>query len=76
METTVYILLILTSVVGLTFIVERGLALRWKKVVPPEIESAIAACQSPSDVAMLDRVCQKHASPLGRLLLLAISRLN
>lgn len=76
METIVYILLILTSVVGLTFIVERGLALRWKKVVPPEIESAIAACQSPADVAMLDRVCQQHASPLGRLLLLAISRLN
>jgi biopolymer transport protein ExbB len=67
METLVYLLLITTSIVGLTFIVERGLALRWKKVVPPEIESAIAACQTREDVAMLDRVCQQHASPISRL---------
>jgi len=41
MEPFIYALLILTSVVGLTFIVERGLALRWLKVVPPEIEAAV-----------------------------------
>lgn len=38
METIVYVLLFITSVIGLAFIVERGLALRWKKVVPPEID--------------------------------------
>ena len=43
MESLVYILLVATSVVGLTFIVERGLALRWKKVIPPEIEAAVEA---------------------------------
>ena len=31
MEAIVYVLLIITSLVGRTFIVERGLALRWKK---------------------------------------------
>jgi biopolymer transport protein ExbB len=76
METVVYIMLIVTSVVGLTFIVERGLTLRWKKVVPPEIESAVESCQTPGDVPMLKRVCEQHTSPLGRLLLLAINRLN
>jgi len=76
MEALVYILLILTSVVGLTFIVERGLALRWKKVVPPEIESAVDACQSHDDAERLKRVCAKHNSPLGRLLVLAIKRLS
>ena len=44
MEAIVYVLLIITSLVGLTFIVERGLALRWKRVVPPEIEAAVDAC--------------------------------
>lgn len=76
MEFFVYILLILTSIVGLTFIVERGLALRWKKVLPPEIESAVDACQSRADTERLKRVCEKHASPLGRLLVLAVDRLS
>lgn len=69
-------MLIVTSVVGLTFIVERGLALRWKKVVPPAIESAVESCQSREDVPMLKRVCEQNASPLSRLLLLAVSRLD
>ena len=76
METIVYVMLIATSVVGLTFIVERGLALRWKKVVPPVIESAVESCQTREDVPMLKRVCEQHASPLSRLLLLAVNRLN
>jgi biopolymer transport protein ExbB len=76
METLVYVMLIATSVVGLTFIVERGLALRWKKVVPPAIESAVESCQTSEDVPLLKRVCEQHTSPLSRLLLLAINRLN
>jgi biopolymer transport protein ExbB len=76
METIVYVMLIATSVVGLTFIVERGLALRWKKVVPPAIESAVESCQTREDVPMLKRACEQYASPLSRLLLLAVNRLN
>jgi biopolymer transport protein ExbB len=76
MELLVYGLLIVTSVVGLTFIVERGWALRWRKVLPPEIESAVASCRNPEDVPMLRRVCEQHDSPLSRLLLLAADRLS
>jgi biopolymer transport protein ExbB len=76
MEILVYALLILTSVIGLAFIVERGWALRWRKVLPPEIASAVASCQNSGDVPMLRRVCQQHNSALGRLLLLAAERLN
>ena len=57
MEIIIYILLGFTSVIGLAFIVERGIALRWRKVVPPEIEAAVQSCQSREDVAMLRRVC-------------------
>jgi len=71
-----YILLPLTSVVGLAFIVERGLALRWKKVVPPEVESAVESCQSAEDVAVLQRVCKQKPSPLSRLLIQAAEHLN
>jgi biopolymer transport protein ExbB len=76
MEILVYALLIVTSLVGLAFIIERGWALRWRKVMPPEVESAVASCQTAGDVPMLRRVCQQHDSALSRLLLLASERLN
>ncbi|KAB2648626.1 MAG: hypothetical protein DVB33_07695, partial [Verrucomicrobia bacterium] len=66
MEYLVYSLLIITSIIGMTFIVERGLALRWKKVVPQKIEDAIEACKSKNDADMVKRVCEQNASPLGR----------
>jgi biopolymer transport protein ExbB len=76
MEPVVYVLLFVTSVVGLTFIVERGIALRWRRVVPPEVEAAVESCQSPEDVPMLRRVCQQHHSPVSRLLLIAAEHLD
>src|SRR5437667_10915207 len=72
----VYVLLLVTSVVGLTFIVERGIALRWRRVLPPEIEAAVESCQWPEDVPMLRRVCEQHKSPLSRLLVLAADHLH
>jgi biopolymer transport protein ExbB len=72
----IYILLGLTSVVGLAFIVERAWTLRWPKVVPPEITAALASCKSRDDLKMLRRVCEQKPSPLGRLLLLAAEHLD
>jgi biopolymer transport protein ExbB len=71
-----YVLLPLTSIVGLAFIIERGLALRWRKVVPPAVEAAIESCQTRADVAMLERVCRQTPSPLSRLLLEAVAHLD
>ncbi len=76
MELVVYILLILTSVVGLTFIIERGLALRWAKVLPPSIEAAVRSCGGAGEVGMLRKVCADHPSPLGRILVLASDHLD
>jgi len=76
MDTLVYLMLGLTSIVGLAFIVERGLALRWSKVVPPEITRSLAACATRDDTKTLCRACEKKPSPLGRLLLLAADHLD
>lgn len=76
MEAVVYILLILTSIVGLTFIVERGIALRWQTVIPAEIEAAVESCLARADVPVLQRVCQQKKSPLSRILLQAAERLD
>jgi biopolymer transport protein ExbB len=76
MELVVYALLGVTSVVGLTFIIERAFALRWRRVVPNEVEAAVQACRTPEDVPMLTRVCQEHDSPMSRLLLVAADQLH
>ena len=76
MEPVVYVLLFVTSVVGFTFIVERGIALRWRRVVPSQVEAAVESCQAPEDVPMLRRVCQQHKSPTSRLLLIAAEHLD
>jgi len=76
MELIVYLLLILTSIVGLTFIIERAFALRWGRVVPREVEAAVQSCQTPEDVPMLRRVCQQHNSVMSRLLLTAADHLE
>lgn len=76
MEYVVYGLLMLTSVVGLAFVIERGIALRRRRVVPPDIEAAVESCQSPEDVPMLRRVCQQHDCPMSRLLLQAAEHMD
>jgi biopolymer transport protein ExbB len=76
MEFLVYAVLFTTSIVGLAFIVERGLALRWQKVIPPEVEAAVESCRNREDVPMLRRVCEQHDAPLSRLLLIAAGHLD
>lgn len=76
MELFIILLLIAASLAGLTFIIERGLALRWKKVVPPQVEDAVSNCREAGDRPMLRQVCEQHPSPLGRLLLLADKNLD
>jgi biopolymer transport protein ExbB len=72
----IYILLGLTSIVGLTFIVERALALRWEKVVPWQVANLLEKCETPGDLETLSAVCQQKPSALGRLLLIALERLD
>ena len=76
MENIIYLLLALTSLVGLAFIGERGWTLRWPQVVPPEITAELAQCRSRADVKHLRQVCERHPSPLGRLLVVAAEHLD
>jgi biopolymer transport protein ExbB len=76
MDLLIYTLLALTSIVGLAFIVERALALRWDKVVPPPVTGALGACRTRADVENLRRACAQKPSPLGRLLTLGADHLD
>ncbi len=76
METFFRIVMGLTSVIGLTFIVERGLMLRWGRVVPRAIEDAVEACRSSAGLAAVHAACEANPSPLSRLLLIAEQNLD
>lgn len=70
------IVLALTSVVSLTFIIERGLALRWSRIIPPVVEEAAQNCRTTAELPMLHRLCEQKPSALGRLLLVAATHLD
>jgi biopolymer transport protein ExbB len=76
MEQVFYILLILTSIIGLAFIIERGIALQARKVTPRDVEVAVSLCRSVADVPKLREVCEKTPAPLSRLLLVATDHLH
>jgi biopolymer transport protein ExbB len=69
-------LLVLTSIVGATFIIERGLALRWRKVIPQPVEEAIDRCESTSGVGQVVSVAGSVDSPISRLILHANEHLH
>src|SRR5436190_691590 len=70
------IVLLVTSVVALTFIVERGFALRWNRVIPPPIENGVAFYKSADDLPRLRAVCEENPSTCGRLLLFLSEHLD
>ena len=67
--------LVATSIVSVAFMVERGLALRRGKAVPPGLALALEDCQNKEDLQGVKLLCQQQPSPLGRLALAAIEHL-
>lgn len=76
METLIIISLVAISITAVTFIVERGLALRGKKVVPQPLVDAVLNYGSGRDLQMLKSVCAQNASPLAKLLLFSSEHLD
>lgn len=76
MELLIILALVGTSVTTVTFIVERGLALRGFKVIPDPLVDAVANYGSSRDMNVLRAVCTQNASPLARLLLFACDHLD
>ncbi len=70
------IALVVTSVTAVTFIVERGLALRVKKNIPQALIDAVLSYGSGRDLQMLKSVCAQNASPLSKLLLFSSDHLD
>lgn len=76
METVILIVLVITSVTAVTFIVERGIALRVRKVIPQPLIDAVLNYSSGRDLQMLKTVCAQNACPLSKLLLFSADHLD
>ncbi|HWN93857.1 MAG TPA: MotA/TolQ/ExbB proton channel family protein [Methylomirabilota bacterium] len=76
MHTFFIVILVLTSVVALTFIVERALALRWGRVIPPAVQHVVEFYKSTDQLPQLRQVCEHHPSTLSRLLLFVSQHLD
>jgi biopolymer transport protein ExbB len=76
MHTFFIAILVIASIVALTFIVERGLALRWNRIIPPPIENAVSFYRSPDDLPRLRAVCEENPSTCARLLLFVTAHLD
>lgn len=70
------LLLLLLSVVACTVILLRAVALREKRIVPPELESAIEGLQPGDSLEGLVRTARLHPSPLGRIITVCLNHLN
>jgi biopolymer transport protein ExbB len=70
------IALIVTSIVTVTFMIERGLALRRFKAIPPEVEWAVNNYQGPADLPKLVNACEQNPASLSRLLLFTTEHLD
>ena len=69
-------LLLATSIVAVTFIIERGLALRWNKVIPLPVQDAAENTVRKQDLPRMVQVCQMNPSPMSSLLLVAQDHLD
>jgi biopolymer transport protein ExbB len=76
MDLLFIIALFITSIISVTFMVERGWALRWTKVVPPDVQAAVIQYQSPEDLPRMKWTCEHHPSALSRLLHFAAQHLD
>jgi biopolymer transport protein ExbB len=76
MDLILYIILAITSIITVTFLIERGLALRWDKVIPPQVANEILNYTTPRDLPQIQATCEQHPSPIARLLIFTIQHLH
>ena len=61
-------MLLILSIVSLTIIIQRALALRIADVIPPTVEQAVDSFHSDTSLEPLQKILHAHSSPLSRIL--------
>jgi biopolymer transport protein ExbB len=61
--------LLLGSILGLAIVIERAFGLRSRKVLVPEIITAIKRIDSTEDIRVAERICETHKGPFANIVL-------
>lgn len=72
-------LLVAASITSLALVIERAYALRWRRIIPLDIEESVERCHNQDDLSRLKKLCQSRdfqSSPLARLILLIVDRFH
>ncbi len=65
----VMIPLLLGSVLGLAIVLERGFGLRYRKILVPEIVTAINKIRNPEHIRVAERICEANPGPFASIIL-------
>lgn len=65
----VMIPLLLGSVLGFAIVLERAYGLRYRKILVPEIVTAIRKIRSPEDMRVAERICEANPGPFASIVL-------
>lgn len=68
----VMIPLLLGSILTLAIVIERAFSLRSKKVVIPEIVTAVERIRCPADIRVAESICETHPGTFANVLLPAL----
>jgi biopolymer transport protein ExbB len=61
--------LLLGSILALAIVIERAFGLRSRKILVPEIITAIKSIKSGEDVRVAERICETHKGPFANIVL-------
>jgi biopolymer transport protein ExbB len=68
--------LFMGSILGLAIVIERAFSLRTRKVLVPEIISAIDKIKSEEDVRVAERICETYPGTFANIILTALKNQN
>lgn len=60
--------LLLCSVIGLSIVIEKSLALRRKKVIIPEMVNILNNIKGPGDIGLALSICEKHRGSFANII--------
>jgi biopolymer transport protein ExbB len=64
--------LLLGSVLTLAIVIERGFSLRARKIIVPEIVTAVEGINCPEDLKVAERICETHPGTFANIVLPAL----
>jgi biopolymer transport protein ExbB len=64
------------SILGVAVIIEKLITLRQSQVINPEVVNVVEQIQTPADIPMAIRTCERHRSPFANIIRVGLEEAN